>query len=45
MYLNLLMPGAGAIDEGEICELEDGIIVETVVKNSSDINCDADVVD
>ena len=39
------MPAAGAIDEGGICELGDGIIVETVVKISSDINGDADVVD
>ena len=39
------MPAAGAKDEGGICELEDGIIVETDLKNSSDINCDADIVD
>ena len=39
------MPAAGAKDEGRICELEDGIIVETDLKNSSDINCDADIVD
>ena len=39
------MPAAGAIDEGGICEREDGIIVETVVKFSSDIDGDADVVD
>ena len=44
MYLNLLMPAAGATDEGGICELEDGII-KTVVKISLDVNCDADVVD
>ena len=45
MYLNLLMPAAGATDEGGICELEDGTIVETVLKISSDIKCDADIVD
>ena len=39
------MSAASATDEGRICELEDGIIVETVVKNSSGINCDSDVID
>ena len=29
MYLNLLMPAVG-VTEGRICELEDGIIVETL---------------
>ena len=38
------MPAAGATDEGRICELEDGIIVETVVKISSDIDGDANVI-
>ena len=36
---------AASATEGRICELEDGIIVETVVKNSSGINCDSDVID
>ena len=43
---NVPEQAAGAT-EGRTCELEDGIIVEKVVKISSDIGvkCDADIVD
>ena len=43
---NVPEQAAGAT-EGRICELEDGIIVEKVLKMSSDIGvkCDADIVD